>query len=129
LFAVNPVNLLLVVFTLTVNLTVNRARAREEEALTKARLWNICPSCYKYTKARFIDRRKQCPFCFSPMTPLIDFFGEGKAIEEAREEMRFRKQLQYEERDARRRKLASAPSHPVIRETEGIDEEGTEEGL
>ena len=57
------------------------------------------------------------------MTSLIDFFGESKAIEEACEEIRYRKQLQYEERDSRRRKLSSASSSRLVRETEECDKD------
>jgi hypothetical protein len=119
------VNLLLIVnliFTVTVNLTVNRARATSYDASKKARLWNICPICYQKNKARVIDRRKRCPFCNSPMQALIDFFGEKKAIEEAREELQYRRQLRNEG-IARRRMPLEASRTPPIPRTEGYDKE------
>jgi hypothetical protein len=57
------------------------------------------------------------------MISLVELFEESKAIEEAREEIRYRKQLRYEERDSRRMKRSSAPSTPLVPETEGYDKD------
>jgi hypothetical protein len=54
------------------------------------------------------------------MRPLIEFFGKDRAIEEAFEELRYRKQLRNDGAERRKMHLESSPT-PTILETEGYD--------
>ncbi len=112
------INLVNLIFTVKVNRTVNRARATSTETSNKAELWNICPACYEHNKARIIGNQKRCAFCNTSMIPLLDFFEEEQAIEEAREELQYRKQLRNDSVERRKMLLESSPT-PTILETEG----------
>ena len=121
---------------LTPELFVDRSRQEEdrlraeqlnEEARMKAEFWNVCPTCLKRNKALFIDKRKQCPFCDMPMKPLREQFGREGAIEEARKELKYRRQLSNE-RTERYKTLSAVADTPTLAVSEGNHKATAKEG-
>lgn len=122
------VNLVNPIFTVKVNRTVNCARATSNEASKKAELWNICPACFQHGKARIIGNQKRCAFCNTPMIALLDFFEEELALEEADDEIEFRKQLRNDRAECRKMLLESSPTLSIL-ETEGCDKGASRGGV